>query len=114
MAQIKIIAGTFGWKHGNAYDLIKAGDPPIEVDDNLAYRLVDKGVAEYAAPTHEAPQEAEEETRLEDMSAKELRALGKQYGLTFTAKSAKAEMIEAILEAMPQDAPEFDAAEAVL
>ena len=53
------------------------------------------------------------------MTAKELRELGKEYGLTFKAGMTKAEMVEALRGEWPQeaeaeDAPTFDAAEAVL
>lgn len=62
----------------------------------------------------------EEIIDLETLSAKELRVLGKEYGLTFKANDKKSDMIEAITEAQSQaaeideDAPTFDAAEAVL
>lgn len=112
MATIKIIAGTFGWNHGT-YDLVKAGDPPIEVDDALAKRLVEMGVAEYVTPIHEDIQRAEAEPALEDMSVHALRKLGKQYGLNFSTKMTRAEMVEAIKAEWPQEAPEFDATEAV-
>lgn len=109
MKTIRIIAGTFGWNHGN-YDLVRAGDPPIEVDTDLAKRLVEKGVAEYVTPIRQEAPDAEPD--MENMSAKELRELGKQYGLTFPAKCSKAEMLGAIQEEL-QGAPEFDATEAV-
>lgn len=114
MKKIKIIAGTFGWSHGK-YDIVKAGDPPIEVDDALAKRLVEKGVAEYATPTPASEETQNGDISLEEMSAKELRELGEQYGLTFPVKATKAEMIAAILEETQEsdDAPAFDAAEAV-
>lgn len=154
MAQIKIIAGTFGWKHGTAYDLVKAGDPPIEVGDNLAFRLVDKGVAVYAAPF------VEETTGLPEgvtgipeynaeMKGEELRKIGEMCGLNFKKGMSKADMIAALdkhieenmvegvevgedgevtaldeeapaedeeaeeVSSPDEDAPEFDAAEAV-
>lgn len=115
MKEIKIISGTFGWSHGT-YDLVRAGDPPITVDDELAQRLVEKGVAEYTAAPSPAPVEDEptEDIRdLEDLSAKELREYAKQYGLTFSAKISKPEIIEAICAAQSQEAPAFDATEAV-
>ena len=111
MKEIKIISGTFGWNHGT-YDLVRAGDPPITVDDELAQRLVEKGVAEYtAAPSPVA--EEENTADIEGMSAKELRERAKLYGLNFSAKASKAEIIEAIYAAMSQEAPAFDATEAV-
>ena len=126
MKEIKIISGTFGWSHGT-YDLVRAGDPPITVDDELAERLVEQGVAEYTAapsPGTEEPftPDTEDETEdeptedgvdIEGMSAKELRELAKQYGLAFSANVSKPEIIEAIYAAMSQAAPAFDATEAV-
>ena len=60
----------------------------------------------------------EEIIDLETFSAKELRELGKDYGLTFKANASKVSMIEAITAAqdaiaVDEDAPTFDAAEAV-
>jgi hypothetical protein len=68
------------------------------------------------------PEDFEEEKLLKDMNVKELRALGKQYGLTFKVGMSKDEMIEAIAAAQDEvvededgePAPVFDAAEAVL
>lgn len=63
--------------------------------------------------------EVEEEIiDLEELSAKELRELGKDYGLTFKANDKRSTMIEAITAAqtalaVADDAPTFDAAEAV-
>lgn len=134
MVSIKLKAGVFFWQH----KVIRAGDPAFEVDEATAIRLVDeKGVAEYASPfsveqTDEEPKTEEaitEETEveqpdeekprdLEELTAKELRELGKQYGLTFKGNASKAEMIDAITEeqiayGVHEDAPTFDAAEAV-
>ena len=55
----------------------------------------------------------------EDMTAKELREIGVSYGLTFKANASKVSMIEAIrakiteLDGDVEDAPAFDASEAV-
>ena len=61
----------------------------------------------------------EEEIDLETLSAKELRELGAEYGLTFKANASKASMLEAIRNASETEddgepAPTFDASEAVL
>jgi hypothetical protein len=65
----------------------------------------------------------EEIIDLETLTGKELRELGKEYGLTFKANAKKADMIEAITEAQKEVAvaeddgelaPVFDASEAVL
>ena len=121
-------------------------DGPFSVDPEQEARLVKLGLARYvdepvnvpddepapdAAPIgfDETPPEdgevdeaeiVEEIIDLETLSAKELRELGKEYGLTFKANDKKETMIEAITEAQSQvdaideDAPTFDAAEAVL
>lgn len=66
----------------------------------------------------DAEDEAEDEPiDLSELSAKELRELGREYGLSFKANASKASMIEAIGEAQAAEAlsaPEFDASEAVL
>lgn len=65
----------------------------------------------------------EEEIDLETLTAKELREIGAEYGLTFKANASKASMIEAIKKAetdvdyLTEDdgepAPSFDATDAV-
>ena len=135
MARVKITAGVFGWNRGQDYALVKAGDPPIEVDDALAQRLVTKGVAEYVTPSAaaETPDLPDEDHAVAEpagkayhigMTAKELREIGAGYGLTFKQGSSKAEMVEKLdalfadlalaeTEHGAEDAPTFDAAEAV-
>ena len=134
MARVKITAGVFGWNRGQDYALVKAGDPPIEVDEALAQRLVTKGVAEYVTPSAaaETPDLPDEEPAAEPtgkayhsgMTAKELREIGAGYGLTFKQGISKAEMVEKLdalfadlalaeTEQGAEDAPTFDAAEAV-
>ncbi len=104
-------------------------------------RLVDRGVAVYVQPATEAVQdEAEipaapigfdeippEDTAedvaelkpLTELSAAELREIGAEYGLAFKANMSKAKMIAEIEAYQEQhmddaeDAPSFDAAEAV-
>lgn len=66
----------------------------------------------------------EDEIDLETLTAKELREIGAEYGLTFKANASRASMIEAIKKAeadvdyLTEDdgepAPTFDASEAVL
>ena len=98
------------------------GDPAIDVDEATALRLVEeKGVAEYVTPPAQEQvadadvERAEAEKSIEDMTAKELRQLGAEYGLTFKGNASKSDMIEAIKAEWPvdEDAPTFDAAEAV-
>ena len=138
MTRIKITAGVFGWNHGK-YDLVRAGDPPIEVDDALAQRLVEKGVAAHVTPSvdtqpvmeYDTPSDAENtveepvgKTYHIGMTAKELREIGAEYGLTFKQGIGKAEMVEKLdahfadlnlaeTEQDAEDVPTFDAAEAV-
>ena len=121
---------------------------PFSLAPEKEARLVNRGVAAYVhepeveepaedihyedheveEPTEpigfdEVPVEDEEEPiPLEELSAKELRELGAEYGLTFKGNASKAAMIEAITAAQEQDtveddgepAPAFDPAEAVL
>lgn len=125
MASVKITKGVFLWNNG----LVRAGDPPIEVDEAQARRLVEqKGVAEYVTPNPVHP-DVERAAAAEPggkayhigMTAKELREIGAEYGLTFKQGISKAEMVEqmdAIFESLrpvedTEDAPTFDAAEAV-
>ena len=122
MARIKITAGVFGWNHGK-YELVKAGAPPIEVDDVLAQRLVTKGVAEYVTPSAvaETPDLPDGVVGIPEYSTrntvKELQAIGEQFGITFEEGMTKAQMVE-ILDQYnagedDEDAPTFDVAEAV-
>ena len=121
-------------------------DGPFSVDAAQEARLVKLGLARYVEekavtdPEEESvddadpigfdempPEDGEEDEAeiveeivdLESLSAKELRELGKEYGLTFKANDKRATMIEAITEAQSkialdgEEAPTFDAAEAV-
>lgn len=132
MPTIKIKSGFFGWKHDKGYKLVQAGDPPISVDAAVAQRLVEKlHIAEYVE-VKEVPAGDE----LDTMNPQNLRALGKEHGLTFPFGATKSEMANAIRKAMNQadtenvddkaddsaeevvegdadEAPTFDAAEAV-
>ena len=138
MANIKITAGVFGWNHGT-YELVKAGAPPIEVDDALAQRLVEKGVAAYVTPPVDTQPVMEYDTNPDEgpaaaepmgkdydigMTAKELREIAAGYGLTFKQGMSKAEMVEKLdalfadqdlaeTEQEVEDTPTFDATEAV-
>ncbi len=121
-------------------------DGPFSVDAAEEARLVNLGIAEYVAsapvveeqnaseysdapigfdetPPEDDGEDAVDEVELEELTAKELREVGMQYGLTFKANASKATMIEAIKAAQSEDdfaeddgedAPSFDASEAVL
>lgn len=67
------------------------------------------------------PEDVADLRPLDELTAKELRELGAEYGLTFKANASKKAMIEAIAEAQAMEAeeddgepaPTFDASEAV-
>ena len=120
------------------------GDGPFSVSPEREAELVKKGIARYVedstadpddtdipndAPTgfDETPPEdgaddeaeiVEEIVDLKSLSAKELREMGKEYGLNFKANDKKETMINAIAAAQmelagSEDAPTFDPAGAV-
>ena len=128
MVKIKLTAGIFYWQH----NIVRAGDPAIEVDEATARRLVEeKGVAEYVTPpagidpdVERAAAEPVGRAYHIGMTANELREVGAEYGLTFKQGMSKAEMVEkmdalfadlapAETEQDAEGAPTFDAAEAV-
>lgn len=101
MPKVKIVSGVFGWKTDKGNELVRAGDPPINVDAAQAERLVERlRVAEYVK-TEETPGDI-----LSALNAQELRAAGKEYGLTFPVGTTKAEMKQAIYDAMNHSADE--------
>lgn len=130
---IRIIKGVYGYLNENGVVKPKTPeDKPFELTKEQEARLVGLGVAEYveaeAYPIgfdEQPPEDIEEdETRkpLDEMSVKELRELGKEYGLTFKVGMSKAEMAAAIESAEQADEaeeddgeelPEFDPSEAV-
>lgn len=132
---IRIIKGVYGYLNENGVVKPKTPeDKPFELTKEQEARLVGLGVAEYveaeAYPIgfdEQPPEDIEsEETKpLNDMTAKELRELGKEYGLTFRVGMTKDEMKKEILdkwqdeeaaEAAEDDGeelPEFDPSEAV-
>ena len=138
---IKIICGVYGGADG----MKRPGDAPFSLPPAEEARLVARKVAVYVnEPAVEAPHDEyvpddapigfdemppadfvddaeteEEPIDLSALSAKELREIGKEYGLTFKANDKRATMIEAIeaaqreIDAAPDDAPTFDPTEAV-
>lgn len=141
---IKIVRGVYGFmdKDGIVRPKTEA-DEPFELLPEQEARLVRLGVAEYVGNT-EVKQTAEteqEETEadqgpigidetpvderpLSEYTVKELREIGKEYGLTFKVGTSKADMVKAIeateaelnISAEDEDgepAPVFDASEAV-
>lgn len=124
---IQMVQGTYGYVGPDGILKPKtAKDGPFSVSEEQEARLVGLGVAVYTGEktaengAEEDVKPADEEPALEDMTAKELREVGKEYGLTFKVGMSKVEMIEAIkaeggqeVEADGEELPAFDAAEAV-
>ena len=134
---IQIVRGVYGFLDRDGIVRPKTEtDAPFELLPEQEARLVRLGVAQYVGDVKlaqdltdlteavggividEAP---EEERPLSDYSVKELRELGKEYGLTFKVGISKAEMVAAIKAAEAEletdddgdSAPVFDASEAV-
>lgn len=131
---IHIVRGVYGYLDKDGIVRPKTdADAPFELSPEQEERLVRLGVAEYVEKVNSAPvAEAEpgvstEEAptdgiSLADLSVKELREIGKEYGLTFKVGISKAEMVAAIEEAEAnvdaeeedgEDTPTFDPSEAV-
>lgn len=147
---IKIVHGVYGYVDKNGIVRPKTeADEPFELLPEQEARLVKLGVAQYVGnvkdeqePEETAPEDTEEvetedeqepigfdevppvEIPLSDYSVKELREIGKEYGLTFKVGTTKDDMVKAIeaaeaeLETDAEDedsepAPAFDASEAV-
>lgn len=144
---IKIVKGVYGFVDGNGIVRPKTeDDEPFELPPEKEARLVGLGVAVYVSePVDEQAEETEqEETEMEESvdeqdpigfdetpaderdlseyTVKELREIGKEYGLTFKVGMLKDDMVKAIEAAEAaldaeddesEDAPVFDASEAV-
>ncbi len=146
---IKIVRGVYGFLDANGIVRPKTeADEPFELLPEQEARLVRLGVAEYVGNT-EGEQEPEDSTQeeieqeefegeqepigfdetppeiipLSDLNAKELREMGKEYGLTFKVGTTKDDMVKAIEAAQAEidtaededsePVPVFDASEAV-
>lgn len=144
---IEMISGVYGGKNG----MKRPGDGAFSLSPAEEARLVRRGVARYTnkivvdAVTTNTDETADDElvdaiaplglddvpvydeapVDLETLTAKELRELGAEYGLTFKGNASRAHMIEAITEAQTalaaegdtsecDDTPDFDPAEAVV
>ena len=138
---VKIISGTYGHrpllpngKRSPYLNPVKAGSPPIEVDDAEAERLFALGVAEKADPEEnkapeakaakKAPEAAGEPITghldgvdLESMSFNDLKAIAKDIGIDAGKIKSKAGLIQAIteveVEAPAEELPAFDAEDVV-
>ena len=136
---IQMIAGVYGRKMPDG--TVKAMDKhsgPFDASVEQEERLIRLGLAvrvdhvdtdmpigfDETPPVEDETEAETAEVELEELTAKELREIGKQYGITFKANASKATMIEAIKAAAQseddvaeddgEDAPTFDAVEAVL
>jgi len=69
MALVKIINGTFGYKKKPYVIPVTKNDPPIEVDEETAKDLVERGVAEYVEPVKTAKKEPAEKAPAEPKKA---------------------------------------------
>ena len=142
---IKIVQGVYGLLDKNGIVRPKTeADEPFELSPEQEARLVNLGIAEYVGSTEgeQEPDATEQEEYegeqdpigmdemppeiipLSELTVKELRELGKEYGLTFKVGTSKADMVKAIeaeqaaeaTDAEDDDgepAPVFDASEAV-
>lgn len=93
---------------------------PFSIDAKREAELVERKLAVYVDAVETASEvEDVEETPLSELSATELRKIGKERGFSFKVGMTKAAMIEALSEASDEvedvapDAPTFDATEAV-
>lgn len=139
---IKMIAGTFGLPVDGVVKPMDKNSKPFNASPEQEERLVKLGLAEYVGEPVTATED-EDTTLPDgvvgipeysvDSSAKELREIGKLCGLTFKVGMSKAEMVEAldahiaentvegvevaedgeITATEDEDAPTFDASEAV-
>jgi hypothetical protein len=146
---IKMIRGVFGLPVNGIVKAMDKNSGPFEAGAEQEARLIRLGLAVRVETGETAPVDESAETvdtdapigfdetppddfdeaeaveeivDLNSISAKELRAIGKQYGLTFKVGTTKDDMVAAITNAQAEavevedgePAPEFDAAEAVL
>ena len=146
---IKMIRGVFGLPVNGIVKAMDKNSGPFEAGAEQEARLIRLGLAVRVDNGEPAPvdepaetvdtdtpigfdetppedfdeaEAVEEIVDLNSLSAKELREIGKQYGLTFKVGTTKDDMVTAITNAQAEDlededgepAPAFDAAEAVL
>ena len=142
---IKMIRGVFGLPIDGIVKAMDKNSGPFNAGAEQEERLINLGLAERVGDVPDMPpaedeivdtdapigfdemppddgEIVEEIIDLKTLSVKELREIGKQYGLTFKVGMTKDEMVEAITAAQSEivededgePAPVFDAAEAVL
>lgn len=121
MTKIKITGGRYGYISPSGVKSVKTSDdPPFEVEDSEAARLVKRGVAEIDREGGKRPEtgdisEGEGSNHIEDKepaedepegsldydentSIKKLREIGKKCGLSFPVGVTKADIIAALDE----------------
>lgn len=123
--KIRILAGVYGHRENGRVKAVKAGDPPIEVDDVNAARLINAGVAEAVEevkPKAAAQPEPEAETDeaeafpeySEKMTRAQLEAIAEQVGIEpedIKACETKADLIDMLDDWKAEtEAPSFDPA----
>lgn len=127
MKKVKIVNGAYGYKPEGSFftKVITANDPPIEVDDKEAERLVKIGVArifedtlpEWLRAEYEDPK-LPAETKFEDLKIKELIAICTEMGLDASKCRKKSDYIDLIKAAsepqMPEDGVSDEKANAVM
>ena len=143
---IKMVRGVFGLPVDGIVKAMDKNSGPFEAGAEQETRLIRLGLAVRVEDGEPAPVEDDVDTDapigfdevppedfdegdagdgpidLETLNAKELREIGKQYGLTFKVGTTKDDMVAAITNAQAEavevedgePAPVFDAAEAVL
>ena len=123
---IRIIQGVYGHQiNGRVYPK-DSNSEPFELTEAQEERLVKLGVAVYVdGGSTKLPEGVTGIPEYSaDMKADELRAIGKEMGLTFKAGTTKAEMVDQMDAFLGENTdgeetedgeelPEFDAAEAV-
>ena len=131
---IQMKAGTFGLPVGGSVKAMTKESGPFKASEEQEARLVKLGLAVYVGEP-ELPELPDGVVGIPEYSientANELREIGKLCGLTFKVGMTKAEMVEALDEhiaahtvegvtadengeiSVDEDAPIFDAAEAV-
>lgn len=128
--KIKILAGVFGHRENGRVKAVKAGDPPINVDEAIAERLIKAGVAELVDETQKIADQTDVETESETetvdefpeydakMTRAQLNRIAEQVGIDpdeIKDAETKADIIALLDEAKADyeagaEAPSFDPA----
>ena len=113
---IQIICGTYGHLIGGRVRPKTAGSEPFSLTPAEEARLVERGIAVYVNEAPVAVEDSIPEYSTRN-TVKELQAIGEQFGITFEEGMTKAQMVEILNQHMAEsdteDAPTFDATEAV-